>query len=166
MGRIQSPIGQGDRGQHYHHRHQRRRRRSRSCLPITLMGSRDMRPPRSVPPPDYPGNTPTNRAHSPRPVATGGISFHDSERGDRQGPLSPASRSQQSLPPTPGAAESGLDFADRVGRKKSLVRPDREKIEPGHRQWYYRNHAAGLENTGKGRVGVLPSSAFSSSCVP
>lgn len=30
-------------------------------------------------------------------------------------------------------------------RKKSLVRPDREKIDPGHRQWHYRNHAAQME---------------------
>jgi hypothetical protein len=33
-----------------------------------------------------------------------------------------------------------------MGRKKSLVRPDREKIEPGHRQWHYRTHAAMLED--------------------
>lgn len=36
--------------------------------------------------------------------------------------------------------------ASLVGRKKSLVRPDREKIEPGHRQWHYRSHAARLED--------------------
>jgi hypothetical protein len=47
-------------------------------------------------------------------------------------------------------AESGFTTADAaalVGRKKSLVRPDREKIEPGHRQWHYRTHAARLEDT-------------------
>jgi chitin synthase len=46
-----------------------------------------------------------------------------------------------------------------VGRKKSLVRPDREKIEPGHRQWHYRTHAAQMQNE-TGRVGVQPSSAY------
>jgi len=33
-----------------------------------------------------------------------------------------------------------------IGRKKSLVRPDREKIEPGHRHWHYHTHAARLED--------------------
>lgn len=46
----------------------------------------------------------------------------------------------------------------RVARKKSLVRPDREKIDPGHRQWHYRTHVAQLEEEGSGRVGVMPSS--------
>jgi chitin synthase len=48
----------------------------------------------------------------------------------------------------------------RVGRKKSLVRPDREKIEPGYRQWHYRSYVAQAEDEGMGRVGVMASSAF------
>jgi hypothetical protein len=44
----------------------------------------------------------------------------------------------------------------KFGRKKILVRLDREKIEPGHRQWRYRTHEA--QNDGTGRVGVMPSS--------
>lgn len=40
-------------------------------------------------------------------------------------------------------------------RKKSLIRPDRERIDPSHRQWYYRNHAANLETD---KVGFAPSS--------
>lgn len=28
-----------------------------------------------------------------------------------------------------------------VRRKKSMVRPERERIEPGHRQYHYREHA-------------------------
>lgn len=51
-----------------------------------------------------------------------------------------------------------MDAASRVARKKSLVRPDREKIEPGHRQWHYRSHVAQMEEEGHGRVGVMPSS--------
>lgn len=62
------------------------------------------------------------------------------------------------LPPTPQDPEGGDYGTDRVGRKKSLVRPDREKIEPGHRQWYYRTHAARLGDEGAGGVGVQPSS--------
>jgi chitin synthase len=54
--------------------------------------------------------------------------------------------------------EQGDFDAARVGRKKSLVRPDREKIEPGHRQWHYRSHIAQAEDEGAGRVGVMPSS--------
>ncbi|KAI0756168.1 chitin synthase-domain-containing protein [Daedaleopsis nitida] len=50
--------------------------------------------------------------------------------------------------------EGGYPADGRVGRKKSLVRPDREKIDPGHRQWHYRNHAAQMVNEGGG---ALPS---------
>ncbi|EPQ30423.1 uncharacterized protein PFL1_01949 [Pseudozyma flocculosa PF-1] len=45
-------------------------------------------------------------------------------------------------------------------RKKSLVRPDRERMDPNHRQWYYRNHAAQMDiadSNGGGRVGYMPS---------
>lgn len=64
----------------------------------------------------------------------------------------------------PGYDAEANDFdAARVGRKKSLVRPDREKIEPGHRQWHYRSAIAQAEEEGAGRMGVIPSSAFNSS---
>jgi chitin synthase len=46
-----------------------------------------------------------------------------------------------------------------IGRKKSLVRPDREKVEPGHRHWHYRTHAARLEDANANLV--QPSSVFS-----
>lgn len=50
-------------------------------------------------------------------------------------------------------------------RKKSLVRPDRERMDPSHRQWYYRNHAAQMDSydaNGEGgarrqRVDYMPS---------
>ncbi|KAH9081758.1 glycosyltransferase family 2 protein [Lactarius deliciosus] len=82
------------------------------------------------------------------------VSFQNTERGDRRAPLDQPGRVRQhsayqnvsSLPsPDP---ETGYTMADAalVGRKKSLVRPDREKIEPGHRQWHYRSHAARLED--------------------
>ncbi|KAH7886333.1 glycosyltransferase family 2 protein [Phlebopus sp. FC_14] len=93
------------------------------------------------------------------------ISFQNFERGDRQGALdaqrqrSMPSPYQNQLSPSFQDAETGnyMD-AGRVGRKKSLVRPDREKIEPGHRQWHYRTHAAQMTDEGTGRVGVQPSS--------
>ncbi|KAF9225234.1 glycosyltransferase family 2 protein [Gyrodon lividus] len=68
--------------------------------------------------------------------------------------MSPAYQNQ---PPLIYQDEEGGDYSEpgRVGRKKSLVRPDREKIEPGHRQWYYRNRAAQMAD--EARVGVQPS---------
>lgn len=82
------------------------------------------------------------------------ISFQTTERGDRQAPLDQPGRVRQHsayqnvLSPTSPDPESGFTMADAsVGRKKSLVRPDREKIEPGHRHWHYRTHAARLEDT-------------------
>lgn len=92
------------------------------------------------------------------------ISFQNVERGDRQSQLDqPRQRSmpsayQNQLSPTFVDSE-GADYheTERVGRKKSLVKPDREKIEPGHRQWHYRTHAAQMEND---RVGVQPSSTY------
>jgi chitin synthase len=94
------------------------------------------------------------------------VSFQTTERGDRRAPLDQPGRVRQhsayqnvsSLPsPDP---ETGYAMADTtlVGRKKSLVRPDREKIEPGHRQWHYRSHAARLEDTNANLV--QPSSMF------
>ncbi|KDN45587.1 glycosyltransferase family 2 protein [Tilletiaria anomala UBC 951] len=59
--------------------------------------------------------------------------------------------------------ESGFSAANpnpNFRRKKSLVRPDRERMDPNHRQWYYRNHAAQMEQAGTGqpsRVGYMPS---------
>lgn len=108
--------------------------------------------------------SPTANAHRAN------VSFQVNERGDRQAPLDDARGRNLSayrdaaLPPTPNDnnadAEAGLDPA-LVARKKSLVRPDREKIEPGHRQWHYRNHAARLEDEGRATVGLMPSSSSS-----
>lgn len=43
--------------------------------------------------------------------------------------------------PEGGFSGSNANFR----RKKSLVRPDRERMDPSHRQWYYRNHAANMD---------------------
>lgn len=39
-------------------------------------------------------------------------------------------------------------------RKKSLVRPDRAPIDPSHRLYNYRNHAAAMQADARGRVGL------------
>lgn len=52
------------------------------------------------------------------------------------------------LPYTGDPESPELSDVSKVGRKKSLVRPDREKIDPGHRQWFYRSHATQLGHEG------------------
>jgi chitin synthase len=96
----------------------------------------------------------------------GMVSFQNKERGER----SEAVEHPHRPPRMPSAYTHGAAGADanlesgygaggaNVGRKKSLVKPDREKIEPGHRQWHYRTHAAQMEN--ENRAGVMPSSAY------
>ncbi|TKY85684.1 hypothetical protein EX895_005224 [Sporisorium graminicola] len=60
-----------------------------------------------------------------------------------------------SLDPENGFSAQNANFR----RKKSLVRPDRERMDPNHRQWYYRNHAAHMDvmAASGGRVGYMPS---------
>ncbi|EMD32671.1 glycosyltransferase family 2 protein [Gelatoporia subvermispora B] len=124
---------------------------------------RSARPPQASSPPSYPADNP-NVPHRP-PFAPSeplrGISFQDNERGDRQDYIDQnrqhaysAYRTQSPTSPEPGYLEAGgLD--SRVGRKKSLVRPDREKVEPGHRLWHYQQHAAQMQDEGGGNA--LPS---------
>jgi hypothetical protein len=57
-------------------------------------------------------------------------------------------RTGHALPQTPHDTD---DHGADMRRKKSLVHPYRERIEPGHRQWHYRNIA---DST---RVDVMPS---------
>ncbi|KAF7293023.1 Glycosyltransferase family 2 protein [Mycena indigotica] len=126
---------------------------------------RGERPPRQArprqstsqsPAPTYPDpQTPQSyqqRSPIASPPPAGGVTFRNLESGDRSAPLAR---------PAVGAVGNnsflGVDAEAGVMRKKSLVRPDREKIEPGHRQWHYRTHVAQLEEEAPGRVGVLPS---------
>lgn len=145
------------------------------------MSGRDQRPPRSVRPhadvsltadlpdvpyPERPPPQPVYGSPSSTSKQPGMVSFQHVERGERMDelehprrpPRMPSAYHQQ-LPLDSPSLEAGGLSDGRVGRKKSLVRPDREKIEPGHRQWHYRTHAAQLENASAGRVGVMPSSA-------
>lgn len=143
------------------------------------MDYREQRPPRAIrpghnpqysqsqsPPQEQYSSPPERPQFLPNEGSRGNVSFQNIERGDRHGPLdtqrqrTSTSAYQNQL--SPGLDPEGGDPFDpsRVGRKKSLVRPDREKIEPGHRQWHYRTHVAQLEEEGPGRVGVMPSSAY------
>ena len=58
----------------------------------------------------------------------------------------------QDLPRSSNIHRQDSQGAD-VRRKKSLVKPDRERVDPGHRLWNYRNHAAAMEFDGNGMVG-------------
>jgi len=130
----------------------------------------DRRPPRSARPISH-SASPTPQQHQspvrpsihPSESSKAGVSFQDIEQGDRKAQLdSNKQRTLQSayLPQLTSGDPEGSDQYDpsRVGRKKSLVRPDREKIDPNHRQWHYRTHVAQLEEEGTGRLGVMPSS--------
>lgn len=128
-------------------------------------------PPHSQSPPSYPAYSaayaspayPDQPASAYRPSphpqpglsSPRGVSFQHTEVGDRRDPLDQNRQrhysAYQSTSPTPMDIEGGFEDG-RVGRKRSLVRPDREKIDPGHRQWHYRNHAAQLVNDGGNAV--------------
>ncbi|KAG5642552.1 hypothetical protein DXG03_002565 [Asterophora parasitica] len=126
----------------------------------------DQRPPRAARPPSQQqrpqANSPaTASTFLPNDGSRGNVSFQTVERGDRTGPLDP--HRPRTMPHayethlSPNTDPEAADFdPSKVARKKSLVRPDREKIEPGHRQWHYRTHVAQLEDDGQ-HVGVMPS---------
>ncbi|KAG6819473.1 hypothetical protein H0H93_011514, partial [Arthromyces matolae] len=136
----------------------------------------EQRPPRAARPPS---TQPSARLQKPLPPPAApspgpqlyqtdtrtSVSFQNQERGDRQAQLDRPnhrrmpSAYQSHLSPPADPEGSAADYFDpsRVARKKSLVKPDREKIEPGHRQWHYRTHAAQMEDEAP-RIGVMPSS--------
>jgi chitin synthase len=134
------------------------------------------RPPRQARPRPSSQSPAPERPFLPNDGSRGNVSFTNTERGDRRAPVVSQHQQQQGRPQNPqqqqprhggfgsayqpaGDPESA-DY-ERVMRKKSLVRPDREKIEPGHRQWHYRSTVANLEEEGPGRaMGVMPSSGF------
>lgn len=138
-----------------------------------IMDYRGQRPPRSARPPQSPAppyqSQSSFNTRSPPPAepivgSPRGISFQNTERGDRQSPLDQNhartfSAYQPQSPPSndPSYTETGGFLGGDVGRKKSLVRPDREKIEPGHRQFHYHNRVANLQEGGN--IDIIPSGA-------
>ena len=141
----------------------------------SIMDSRgDQRPPRSTRPgqtnsfqPTSPAPAyPDSAAYSRPPLSStesskANVSFQNVEKGDRNDHLDP--HRQRTLPSAYQPQLTDPEYSDqfdpsRVARKKSLVKPDREKIDQNHRQWHYRSHVAQLEEEGNTRVGVLPSS--------
>lgn len=134
------------------------------ALTPSIMDNRgSQRPPRASRPTQHLSQSQTVSDHQRPQFPTSdssksGISFQDVELGDRHAALD--SHRQRNMPsayqPHLNADMDHMLDPTKVGRKKSLVRPDREKIDPGHRQFHYRSHAAQLEEA-HGRVGVMPS---------
>jgi len=62
-------------------------------------------------------------------------------------PTAPPLRYDDSYNDAGFSASNGAD----VRRKKSMVKPERERIDPNHRLWHYREHAA------EDGMNVLPS---------
>ena len=117
--------------------------------------SRSPAPPYSEP---QTHQSPLTRNDAPR----GYVSFQHTESGDRNGALDAPRERTMSSPYqnqlSPSFDSEAAEFLDpgKVGRKKSLVKPDRERIEPGHRQWHYRAHATQAVEGSEG-VDLLPS---------
>ncbi len=146
---------------HAHCPPRRRTRRVGSDPPFIMS-----RPPRAQRPQSHQQLQVPSSPYSPsqqhQPIPQTGISFQEYETGDRAGPLPPGSRQRRYS----AAIEDPQSAGARVGRKRSLVRPERERIEPGHRQYHYRNMASQLDE--HSTRNVMPSSmrSFSIFFVP
>ncbi|KAJ1029203.1 hypothetical protein NDA18_002830 [Ustilago nuda] len=163
--------------QQHHHHHQQQYQSPRSQQPF-------FSPPAATamsPPPSNMGPGGSRQAYlnqpSQPPQRPAGISFQEPQRipaqrsapsresvksygDDKRNLLDPNSSSTalnqvNTLDPESGFSAQNANFR----RKKSLVRPDRERMDPNHRQWYYRNHAAHMDvmAANGGRVGYMPS---------
>lgn len=64
-----------------------------------------------------------------------------------------------------GGASSGSNATD-FKRKKSLVRPDRERVDEHHRLYNYRQHAAAMEAEGRGTAAVSRTGHYASAGLP
>ncbi|GAA6014187.1 hypothetical protein JCM10207_006126 [Rhodosporidiobolus poonsookiae] len=61
-----------------------------------------------------------------------------------------------------GVPGAGADFK----RKRSLVRPDRERVDENHRLYNYRQHAAAMEAEGRGTAAVSRTGHYASAGLP
>jgi chitin synthase len=129
----------------------------------------DQRPPRAArpgrqslqqPPAPYDEQQHYQQGPPPHPHHAN-VSFQNVEYGERHGALDPNAPRARSIPSAyHHDVEGGGEYdPSKVYRKKSLVRPDREKVDSHHRQFHYRNHVAQLEEEAGGRIGVMPSCA-------
>ncbi|SPC62340.1 probable chitin synthase 5 (csh5) [Ustilago sp. UG-2017b] len=169
--------------QHHHHQQQQQQQQQRQYQPprsqqpfFSPPAATAMSPPPSNMGPGGSCQAYLNQPSQP-PQRPAGISFQEPQRipaqrsapsresvksygDDKRNLLDPNSSSTalnqlNALDPESGFSAQNANFR----RKKSLVRPDRERMDPNHRQWYYRNHAAHMDvmAANGGRVGYMPS---------
>ena len=80
----------------------------------------------------------------PRPPAKSGLSKTSFQTSSSGAPLADPVQYDSgfvdvgSSNPQGFSSNNGAD----VRRKKSMVKPERERMDPGHRLWHYREHAA------------------------
>jgi chitin synthase len=80
----------------------------------------------------------------PRPPAKSGLSKTSFQTSSSGAPLADPVQYDSgfvdvgSSNPQGFSSNNGAD----VRRKKSMVKPERERVDPGHRLWHYREHAA------------------------
>lgn len=96
----------------------------------------------------------------PRPPAKSGLSKTSFSTSADGMPQTEAVQYESGYVDAGGSNPQGFSSSNGadVRRKKSMVKPERERIDPGHRLWHYREHAAddGLD--------VMPSSESTTSC--
>ncbi|KNZ56046.1 uncharacterized protein VP01_250g3 [Puccinia sorghi] len=153
----------------HNHLPHNRPQRQQPPLSSPFVSQSDLRPPRSAP--QIHQNSSSNRYQDDR----------DSNLEKDEGSYSPPhlDPTEPILPATSrdhyktgvrfGAVQSSYDSHSHaitsqpghsdIRRKKSLVRPDRAPIDPSHRLYNYRNHAAAMEADERGRVEVSDTGA-------
>ncbi|GAA5929034.1 chitin synthase CHS3 [Sporobolomyces koalae] len=101
------------------------------------------------------------------PGPRGGPKVQFTARGahDANGEVDPSSAQARLLAgdvPIVGYSNSPNDFK----RKRSLVRPDRERVDENHRLYNYRQHAAAMEAEGRGTAAVSRTGHYASAGLP
>ena len=111
-------------------------------LPPSRRAGRDDQPP--PPPSKSPSYSKASLVQVP--TNTSGVAYNAGSLGYDDGYLEAGSSNMQGF-----SASNGAD----VRRKKSMVKPERERIDPGHRLWHYREHAQ------EDQMNVMPSCELS-----
>ncbi|KAI9610224.1 hypothetical protein KEM48_002657 [Puccinia striiformis f. sp. tritici PST-130] len=152
----------------HNHPHHNRPQRQQPPFSSPFVSQPELRPPRTAPLIHQMSPTaaikttenPTSRRMSPLQQG----SYSPPHLDPSEPILQPAARdnlksgvrfdaAQSSYDPQPHAATFQNGNSE-MRRKKSLVRPDRAPIDPSHRLYNYRNHAAAMEADERGRVEV------------
>ncbi|GAA5852682.1 hypothetical protein JCM8547_002588 [Rhodosporidiobolus lusitaniae] len=93
------------------------------------------------------------------------VQFYDNDAASSQADVPLVGYSSSlGLPPGAGigGGGSGADFK----RKRSLVRPDRERVDESHRLYNYRQHAAAMEADGRATVAVSRTGHYPAAGLP